>query len=76
MFHDTKILQCTACLPREEMSMACFCIAWLFQFPLAALKGWTKVLHGNTSHSGHWPGQGKQHASFSPCMLVGFFLPL
>lgn len=76
MFHDTKILQCAACLPREEMSMDCLCIAGLLQFLLAALKGWTKVLHGTTSHSGHCPGQEKHRAFFSPCMLVGFFPPV
>ena len=76
MFHDTKTLQCRACLPRDEMSVACLCIACLLLFPLAALKGWTKVLHGPTSHSGHCLGQEKHHASFSSFMLVGFFPPV
>lgn len=76
--YDTKMLQCIACLLRKEVSMACPCIACPLQLPLAALKGWTKVLHGTTNHSVHCPGQEKHHAFFSSCILVfvvvlGFF---
>lgn len=75
-----QILQCTPCLPREEMSMACLRTARLLQFSLAALRGWIKVMHGTTSHSGHSPGHAKTPCLFftlhaCACLLFGVFFP-
>lgn len=59
MLYETKIEQRTASLLREEVSMACLCIA------ISVLVLRTKVLHATASHSGHCPGQENHNVFFT-----------